>query len=104
MGVMSTAPETRSIEAFGEFLLADERTTFTFEEACELAEALGYSLPTPVIRGLKAYGFAMEERRTERRVRTISTSSHDRWYGPGSCKTHGGSGWEQIAGFAGRTG
>jgi hypothetical protein len=104
MGFMSPAPETQSIEAFGEFLLAEERTTFTFDEACALAKALGYSLPTPVIRGLKGYGFTMEERREERRVRTISTSSHDRWYGPGSCKTHGGSGWEQIAGFAGRAG
>ncbi len=98
------APETQSIEAFGEFLLAEDRTSFTFNEACALAKALGLSLPTPVIRGLKDYGFTMVERQPERRVRTISTSSHDRWYGPGSCKTHGGSGWEQITGFAGRNG
>ncbi len=101
---MIDAPETQSIEAFGEFLLAEDRTSFTFEEAVVVAKALGLSIPTPVIRGLKAYGFSMSERQVERRVRTISSSNHDRWYGPGSCKTHGGSGWEQIAGFAGQEG
>jgi hypothetical protein len=94
----------QSIESFGEFLLEEGRTTFTFEEACELAQALGFSLPTPAIRGLKEYGFAMVERPSERRIRTISSSSHDRWFGPGSSRSHGGSGWEQVAGFAGRVG
>lgn len=26
------------------------------------------------------------------------------WHGPGSCPTHGGSGWQQVAGFAGDEG
>ena len=99
-----TAPETQSIEAFGEYLLAEDRTSFTFEEACTVAEALGLSLPTPVIRGLKEYGFTMVERPTEKRVRGYRTSSHDRFFGPGSSPSHGGSGWEQIAGFAGQEG
>jgi hypothetical protein len=101
---MSTTPELESVEAFAESLLDDERTEFTFEEALELATALGLSVATPVIRALKEYGFRMEERQPERRVRGFRTNSHDRWTGPGSCATHGGSGWEQISGFGGQTG
>lgn len=97
-------PELESVEAFGEYLLDNDRTTFTFEEACELAEAIGHSVPTLVIRSLKAYGFTPGVRCPEKRVRTISSSNHDRWFGPGSSPTHGGSGWEQITGFAGRQG
>ncbi len=95
------APELQSIEAFGEFLLADDRTSFTFEEACTVAEALGLSLPTPVIRGLKDYGFTMAERPVEKRVRGFTSNSHDRW---SAYPSHGGSGWQQIAGFAGDEG
>jgi hypothetical protein len=92
------------ITEFVDFLLGDERTSFTFAEAEELAADLGYSLPTAVIHALKAAGLDMEERGVARRIRTISSNSNDRWYGPGSCPTHGGSGWEQISGFAGDKG
>lgn len=93
-----------SVEEFGEFLLGEDRTSFTFAEACEVASAIGHSVPTIVIRALKAYGFTAEARPIERRVRTISTSSHDRYFGPGSSRTYGGSGWEQITGIAGQAG
>lgn len=98
------APELRSVEAFAEYLLDDERTEFTFEEATELAGALGLSVATPVIRDLKTYGFSMTPRQPERQVRGFHANNHDRWYGPGACRTHGGSGWEQISGFGGQTG
>jgi len=101
---MSTTPELESVEAFAESLLDDERTEFTFEEATELAIALGFSVATPVIRALKEYGFRMAERQPERQVRGFHANNHDRWYGKGSCPTHGGSGWEQISGFGGQTG
>jgi hypothetical protein len=97
-------PKWTSIEEFGEFLLGEDRTSFTYAEACEVASAIGHSVPTVVIRVLKGYGFEAEARPIERRIRTISTSSHDRWWGPGSSKTHGGSGWEQITGIEGQTG
>jgi hypothetical protein len=93
-----------AVEAFGTFLLDDDRTSFTFDEAREIAEGLGLSLPTPVVRALKDYGFTMAERQPERRVRGFTSSSNDRWFGPGSERTHGGSGWEQINGFAGDEG
>lgn len=97
-------PELESVEAFAEFLLDDERTRFSFEEAEELSEALGYSIAAPVIKALKEYGFEMIPRESERRVRGFRANSHDRWYGPGSCPTHGGSGWEQIVGVGGQEG
>ncbi len=98
------APEYQSVEAFGEFLLDEARTSFTYAEADALAKALGQSVASYVIQKLKAYGFTMTERSEPKRVRGFRTSSNDRWYGPGSCRTHGGSGWEQIAGFAGQKG
>ena len=92
------------MEAFGEALLDDERTEFTFEEAEELAEALGLSVATSVIVALKDYGFTMAERVPKKEVRGFHANNHDRWYGKGSCRTHGGSGWEQISGFGGQNG
>ena len=97
-------PELASVEAFGEFLLAEDRTDFTFDEAVDLAAALGQSVPTLVIRDLKTFGFKMTPRPTEKRVRGYTTSSQDRYFGPGSSKSYGGSGYEQITGFAGRVG
>lgn len=96
--------ELASIEAFATFLLDEDRTTFTFAEAEELAEALGLSVATPVIRGLKEYGLKMEERGTARRVRGCKTSPNDRYFGPGAERMHGGTGYENITGFAGQEG
>jgi hypothetical protein len=48
--------------------------------------------------------FSYEGRAKERRIRGFTTSSHDRWFGPGASPTHGGSGWEQINGFSGQVG
>jgi hypothetical protein len=98
------APELTSVVAFGEYMLDNDRTEFTFEEATELSEALGFSIATPVVRALREIGFTMRERACEKRVRGFHANSHDRWTGPGACKTHGGSGWEQITGFAGQRG
>lgn len=104
MALPTQAQLEASVLAFGEELLDNDRLTFTFAEAEVLAGELGYSAATPVIRALKAIGFSMEERKPECRVRTISSNPHDRWYGRGSSPTHGGSGWEQIGGFAGQEG
>ena len=97
-------PEFASVETFGEFLLDEDRTEFTYEEAVLIAKNLKHSVATLVIRDLKSYGFTMTERGIPKRVRGFTTSSHDRYYGPGSSKMHGGSGHEQISGFAGQKG
>ena len=99
-----TAPELASVDAFVDFLLADDRTEATYEEADELAAALGQSVPTLVIRKLVAAGCTVGARHAVKRVRGFTTSSNDRFFGPGSSPSHGGSGWEQINGFAGRQG
>jgi hypothetical protein len=98
------SPELASVEAFVDYLLADDRTEATYEEADELAAALGQSVPTLVIRKLVAAGVTVGARPMARRVRGFQTSSNDRYFGPGSSPSHGGSGWEQINGFAGRQG
>lgn len=97
-------PELESVESFIESLLEDDRLDFTFEEAETLAASLEVHVST-VIRAMRDdWGMPMQPRASERRVRGIHTSSHDRWFGPGSSKTHGGSGHEQIAGWAGQRG
>lgn len=103
MNTRASAPEYESIEAFVEECLDDERDTFTHVDLGELAYALQMSR-CKVRAELESFGLRLEERAKERRTRGFTTSSHDRWFGPGSCKTHGGSGWEQINGFAGQTG
>lgn len=97
-------PGFASVEEFVEFLIDEERTSFSYAEADALALTLGQSVPTFVIRALKDYGLSMEARPVPRHVRGYTTSSHDRWFGPGSSPSHGGSGWEQINGLAGQEG
>lgn len=96
-------PEFASYEDFVEELENDERDTFTHVELQKLSAATGMYY-REILRQLVADGFRLVPRAIPRRVRTFSSNPHDRWYGPGSCKTHGGSGHEQIAGFAGRVG
>lgn len=96
-------PEHESIDAFAEFLMAEDRASFSFIEAEVVATGLKVATYV-VINGLKDYGFTYEGRTSEKRVRGYRSNSHDRWYGPGACKSHGGSGHEQITGFAGQKG
>lgn len=96
-------PEYESVEAFASYLMEDEQTSFSLADVLKLAENTRQSNPK-IIHELKSYGFKMEERRPEKKVRGFQTSSLDRYYGPGSCKSHGGSGWEQITGLAGQEG
>ena len=96
-------PEYLSVEAFVEFCMDDERETFTHVELGDLAYATRTSRCV-VRQSLEGYGLTLEQRRPEKRVRGFGTSSHDRWYGPGSSKSHGGSGHEQIRGWAGQKG
>lgn len=97
------APEHKSVEAFGEFLLDDDRTDFRYDEAEAVALGMGVH-PYVVVRALEAIGFKHSGRPLPKRVRGFTSNSHDRWYGLGSSPTHGGSGWEQISGFSGQEG
>lgn len=93
-------PEHESIEVFAQFLLDEERTSFTWNEADTISKGLGV-IPSVVINGLKGFGFTYEGRPIPKHVRGFTSNSHDRWQ---VCRSHGGSGWEQITGFAGQKG
>ncbi len=98
MGITyKSAPEFASIEAFVEFCLEDERTHFTHQDLRDLAYRLKRS-GSKIRPELESYGLHLAERKPEVRVRGFTTSSHDRWFGPGSSPTHGGSGFEPVFG------
>ena len=60
-------PEFASLEAFVAFLRDEERGS-----------------------ALQGMGFALVKRGIPRKVRGFTSSSNDRWFGPGSEPTHGG--------------
>lgn len=96
-------PEHASIEAFVQYCLDDERTTFTTADVMAINANARRRLGD-IRRELESYGLTMVVRGVPRPVRGVTTSSHDRWSGPGSCPTCACSGWEVIAGFASKDG
>ena len=96
-------PEHESVEAFVEYLMDDERDTFTADDLNQLACATKRS-NHKVRAELESYGLRLARREKARRVRGVTSNPHDRWYGPGAERTFGGSGWEQINGFGGQDG
>jgi len=83
-------PEYVSMETFVQFLTDDDRTVFTHEDLQELAVHL--QICRSKIRSeLEGYGLKLGVREIPKRVRGFTTSSNDRWFGPGSSKTHGGA-------------
>lgn len=96
-------PEYASVLAFVEYLFDDEVETFTAQDL----QALSTATQTSIRRlraELEGWGLSLAPRPPERRVRGYRANPHDRWYGPGACRTHGGSGYEQINGFGGQEG
>ena len=89
---MRTAPEFATIATFIQYLRDDERTTFSAQEL----QSLNFALQKPLdeIRAvLEEEGFSSIPQVTIKRVRGFTTSSNDRWFGPGSDPTHGGLGF-----------
>lgn len=97
------AMATAAVETLVEETIADDLDTLPFKECETLAQKIGIHVGT-IVAMVKSYGISIGTRETTKTVRGFKTSSHDRWYGPGACKTHGGTGEEQITGFAGRKG
>ena len=84
-----SAPEYASVAAFVEYCFDDERSTFNHEDLT----ALSYRTRTstqPLRAELESWGLTITRREPARSARGYKTSSHDRWFGPGSCPTHGG--------------
>jgi len=92
-----------AVEVFVEDAMGDERTEVAFAEVEQIAREVGIALVT-VVALVKGYGLTIGERPVHREIRGFRSNSHDRWFGKGSSPTHGGSGWEQISGFAGQKG
>jgi hypothetical protein len=95
MTTFRSAPEFATVEAFVQFLLDEDRAEFTHEELT----ALNYRTRTPVAAvrtELEGYGLVLARRDVERRTRGFTTSSNDRWFGPGSMATHGGAAYDRI--------
>lgn len=97
------AQATKAVETLVEETLADELTTVPFQECESLSMTVGIHVGS-IVAMVKEYGLAVGPRSLPRVVRGFKSNSHDRWYGPGSSKTYGGTGEEQITGFAGRRG
>lgn len=81
----------------------NEQEMVEYAEIEAAAEELDVSVQT-IIGIVKGLGMRVGSRPKAKEVRGFTSNSHDRWFGKGSSATHGGSGWEQIAGFAGRKG
>lgn len=100
---MSVYPEHESVEAFVEFCIDDERGHFTTADLQALNQGTQERL-SDLRRELEGYGLRFAPRAFRRRVRGFTSNPHDRWYGRGADRTYGGSGHEQIQGWAGTEG
>jgi hypothetical protein len=90
----SKTPEYTSIGNFVRYLLDDERGEFTASDLQALNGKLRKSVPA-IRKELEALGFGIEDKGPEKRPRGYNCNDHDRWYGPGSCPSHGGSGFDR---------
>jgi hypothetical protein len=92
-------PEYTSIEDFVQFMLDDERDTYTHEDIA----ALNFRTRMPINsirKELDGYGFKLASRAPVKQVRGFTSNSHDRWFGKGSMPTHGGAGIDPQTGRA----
>jgi hypothetical protein len=88
-------PEYADIDAFAEYMMGEEMTEFSHEDL----QALNYRTRTPVgqiRKELESYGFMLKHREPEKRTRGFQTNDNDRYYGPGSENSHGGSGFSNF--------
>ena len=81
-------PEFESVEAFAEFLVDEDRDTFTFEELDKLQTQMKRH---GLLKQLLAYGFKYEGRPKERQVRGFTSNNHNLYQGN---PMSGGSGIE----------
>ena len=97
---MEIDPEHESIESFVEYLCDEDLCSYTHEDLNKLMFVLRRSAQDVRLE-LETWGLTLVERPKERKVRGLNSNNHDRWVNSGC---HGGSGYEQISGFAGKAG
>jgi hypothetical protein len=89
-----------SVEAYVEEVEDDETPSFDWRVMACIA--FNVRRPRHLIRlDLEGYGLRFVPRENQRSFHTVGDNRHDRWAG-NPCA--GGSGWEQIEGFAGKEG
>ena len=98
--ILDDDPEFESVESFVDYLLGEDRTSFTLEEVQALQHRLHRS-PGKVIADLKGYGLTYEGRPRVREVRGFTAWDNNLYAGNPMA---GGSGHDQIQGFAGQKG
>lgn len=77
-------PEFASVEAFIQYLMDDERGTYTVEELGKLNHRTRRT-QAEIRDDLESKGFSLERREVPKpEPRGFTTSSNDRWFGPGS--------------------
>lgn len=91
---------TTEITSLVEDLLDNDETEAPWHLLDAIAAELGCATYA-VIQEAKTQGLTVGPRGVAKRVRTISSNSHDRWQ---ASPTHGGTGWQQVSGFAGDEG
>jgi hypothetical protein len=101
--IMKINPEHKSLEAFVQFCIDDEVTEFNHGDLEKLSFALKSS-PSKVREQLEGFGLSLATRAVLKSVRGFTANSHDRWFGKGSCPTHGGAGIDHSTGRATVTG
>jgi hypothetical protein len=96
-----TAENLVSVEAFVQCLLDNGREGFLPGEAQELSRALGRPLPEVMHELREGYGLTVITNPRTPTPRGFTSNDHNLY---ASLGCHGGSGWEQVSGFAGRNG
>lgn len=91
--------DLENVETYVEFCLRENTQVFRPGDAQRIAQNVQKPLKV-VMDDLKSYGLRVEVW-GHREVRGFRSNDHNRWDG-NECA--GGSGWENINGFAGRTG
>ena len=80
--------------------LANDETTVPFGTLLNMSEEMGVNLAVMVGLARNA-GLSIGPREVPKAIRGFKANSHDRW---SASPCHGGSGWQQINGFAGQKG
>ena len=88
-------PEYSSIESFAQYLIDEDKSTFTHEDLTYLNFFLNITTKQ-IKKELESYGFKLAERKVVKYIRGFTSSSNDRWFGPGSSPTHGGAAYDKM--------
>lgn len=91
--------EYQAVEVFVQHCIDDDMTQFTHVDISALAFNLRKNIST-IRAELESYGLSLAPRAILASTRGFKSNSHDRWTGPGSSPTHGGSGIDTTTGRA----